>query len=105
MARVAFELISPPPKTSCTSTIERDRTADAALGVEGAGMSDITKERAAMVARIVRGDGQATREQRRAAFRNEGVEASLRVFTAFQSPFSTARLSRCTCRNDSYPPE
>ena len=31
-----------------------------------------------MVARIQEGDGAASREQRRAAFLNEGVEASLR---------------------------
>jgi len=31
-----------------------------------------------MVARIQEGDGEASREQRRAAFRDEGVEASLR---------------------------
>ncbi len=41
-------------------------------------MSDITRERAAMVARILEGEGKASREQRRAAFLNEGVEASLR---------------------------
>jgi hypothetical protein len=41
-------------------------------------MSNITRESAAMVVRIQEGDGAASRERRRAAFRNEGVEASLR---------------------------
>jgi hypothetical protein len=41
-------------------------------------MSDIGQERKALVARIQEGDGEASREQRRAAFRNEGVESSLR---------------------------
>jgi alkylhydroperoxidase family enzyme len=41
-------------------------------------MSDITRECAVMVARILEGDGEASREQRRAAFLNEGVEAPLR---------------------------
>jgi hypothetical protein len=41
-------------------------------------MADIARERAAMVARLLTGDGQASREQRRAAFLDEGVEASLR---------------------------
>jgi alkylhydroperoxidase family enzyme len=45
-------------------------------------MSDITRERAAMVARIQKGDGEASREQRRAAFLNEGVEASLRALVS-----------------------
>jgi alkylhydroperoxidase family enzyme len=48
------------------------------FGVKNSAMSDIMRERAAMVARIQEGDGAASREQRRAAFRNEGVETSLR---------------------------
>jgi hypothetical protein len=40
-------------------------------------MSDITRERAAMIARILEGDGEASREQRRAAFHNDAVEMSL----------------------------
>jgi alkylhydroperoxidase family enzyme len=41
-------------------------------------MSDITNERAAMVTRILEGDGFASCAQRRAAFLDEGVEAPLR---------------------------
>jgi hypothetical protein len=41
-------------------------------------MSDITRERTALVTRIQEGNGAASREQRRAAFRNDGVEPSLR---------------------------
>jgi hypothetical protein len=41
-------------------------------------MSDITRERAAMVARILEGSGEASLEHRRAAFRNDGVEGSVR---------------------------
>ncbi len=65
--------------------VERDlrrapaaRSARGGFGVKRVAMSDITRERAALVARILQGDGEASREQRRAAFLDEGVEATVR---------------------------
>ncbi len=40
-------------------------------------MSDITQARKALVARILEGDGRASRAQRRAAFDNAGLPAPL----------------------------
>src|SRR5262245_5008300 len=42
-------------------------------------MSDIEKRRSALIARILEGDGRASREQRRSAFDNEGVSNPLRT--------------------------
>lgn len=42
-------------------------------------MADITEARKAMVARILEGDGKASREQRKAAFDNAGLSDPLRT--------------------------
>src|SRR5262249_2814719 len=44
---------------------------------EGNGMSDITNERRALLARILEGDGRAPLAQRRAAFDNAGLSEPL----------------------------
>jgi alkylhydroperoxidase family enzyme len=42
-------------------------------------MADITEARKAVVARILEGEGQASREQRKAAFNNAGLSEPLRT--------------------------
>ena len=42
-------------------------------------MSDITKARRALLARVIEGDGRATPAQRRAAFDNAGLPEPLRT--------------------------
>src|SRR5262245_49971002 len=46
---------------------------------EGDDVSDIGQARRALVARILEGDGRASRAQRRAAFGNSGLAAPLRT--------------------------
>jgi hypothetical protein len=42
-------------------------------------MTDVARHREAAIARALEGDGRATREQRRAAFDNQGVAEPARV--------------------------
>ena len=42
-------------------------------------MADVTAQRRALVARVLEGDGRASRDQRRAAFANHGVAEPARA--------------------------
>lgn len=65
-------------------------------------MSDITRALRALVARILEGDGNASRAQRRAAFDNKGLDAPLntlidkvatRAYTVTDEDIATATAS------------